>query len=65
MVMLRGFPYTCSYPAKISCENAGLLVATVYSPQNRTGAAGAIDPDRKRPTGFGRACALALVTTLL
>ena len=33
IVVLRGTPYTCSYPANISWENAGLLVATVNTPQ--------------------------------
>ena len=33
IVVLRGAPYTCSYPANISFENAGLLVATVKPPE--------------------------------
>src|SRR5271163_3448908 len=44
IVVLRWAPYTCSYPANISLENAGLLVATVKPPGTQV----------RAKDGFGR-----------
>jgi hypothetical protein len=37
IVVLAGTPKTCSYPANMSLENAGLLVATVKPPDIKIG----------------------------